>query len=385
MIPGDDRKITRGYNRAGGVLVKGGESKGVGYEALPAGGPLLLLVLTRPLTPRNKKPDDVLQKKDGGIVVGRILKLDAETIEILVNGEKELPPDLHRELNPYTVYKIRLDRIDKSSGEARLGAGRVLHGQRPVLRRDPGVRGSRAARQERSRRRRRSGATRPTTRTRGPSFEEAKRLAAEKKYEQANNHCQMVVEKYSDTPYFDEAKKLVARIAEEIAKENADKKAQLAEKKDDQKKKVDQLKENQEKDLLTKTAELIDEGGRHFLEGLDGEAKNLTRGERAWKAAEVALLTAHRNVEYLLKSNDVDTIKRAKELERQIDHLLVRVYYRLGRMWAVELSYPTALEWLNKAMKVPHDEQMDRQINEILLTISQLKMRERAAEQGVLG
>ena len=51
-------------------------------------------------------------------------------------------------------------------------------------------------------------------------------------------------------------------------------------------------------------------------------------------------------------------------------------------MWAVELSYPTALEWLNKAMKVPHDEQMDRQINEILLTISQLKMRERAASKG---
>ena len=110
--------------------------------------------------------------------------------------------------------------------------------------------------------------------------------------------------------------------------------------------------------------------------------KNLTKAERAWKSSEVALLTAHRNVEYLLKSNDLETIKKAKDFERSIDAVLVKVYYRMGRMWAVELAYPTALEWLNKALKVPHDEQMDRQINEILLTISQLKMRERAAGKG---
>jgi len=37
-------------------------------------------------------------------------------------------------------------------------------------------------------------------------------------------------------------------------------------------------------------------------------------------------------------------------------------------------------QWLNtRGVKEPHEEQMDRQINEVLLTISQLKMRERAA------
>ena len=344
-------------------------------------GAVVLAVLTLPLHAQDKKPDDVLQKKDGGIVVGRILKVDAETIEILVNGEKEPRRISTRELNPYTVYKIRLDRIDKTSGEARLSLGEfcMANGLYYAATREF----EEAARLDKSleekAKKRRDEAHNEDARSK---FEEAKRLAAEKKYEQANNLCQMVVEKYSDTPYFDEAKKLVAKIAEDIAKENADKKAQLAEKKDEQKKKIEAAKENQEKDLIGKTAEMIDEGGKLFLEGLDGEAKNLTRGERAWKAADVALQTAHRNVEYLLKSNDVDTIKKAKELERQIDHVSVRVYYRLGRMWAVELSYPTALEWLNKAMKVPHDEQMDRQINEILLTISQLKMRERAASKG---
>ncbi|MBI3855268.1 MAG: hypothetical protein HY293_06220 [Planctomycetes bacterium] len=213
-------------------------------------------------------------------------------------------------------------------------------------------------------------------------FEEAKRLAAEKKYDAANQLCQGIIEKYSDTPYFQEAKQLVAKIAEDIAKENADKKAQLGDKKNEQEKKVAAMKEGQEKDIVSKTAELIDEGGKFFLEGLDGEIKNLTKAERAWKSADITLQNAHRNVEYLLKSNDLETIKKAKEFERQIDAILVKVYYRLGRMWAVELSYPNALEWLNRAMKIPHDEQMDRQINEILLTISQLKMKERAAGKG---
>ena len=49
----------------------------------------------------------------------------------------------------------------------------------------------------------------------------------------------------------------------------------------------------------------------------------------AWKAADVALLTAHRNVEYLLKSNDVDTIKRAKELEAE-NARLKRMYAELA-------------------------------------------------------
>ena len=328
-----------------------------------------------------KKPDDVLQKKDGGIVVGRILKLEAETVEILVNGEKDARRISLRELNPYSVYKIRLDRIDKSNGEAHLSLAEfcMANGLYPpavkefdeAARLDPAL--AEKAKKRREEAHNEDGRAR---------FEEAKRLAAERKYDDANRNCQLLVEKYSDTPYFEEAKKLVAKIAEDIAKENEAKKKQIEDKKEEKEKKKLAVAESQEKDILTRTAEMIEEGNKLWLEGLDGEAKNLTRAEKGWKGAEIALLNAHRNVEYLLKSNDLETIKKAKDFERAIDSILVRVYYRLGRMWAVELSYPTALEWLNKAMKVPHDEQMDRQINEVLLTISQLKMRERAAGKG---
>jgi tetratricopeptide (TPR) repeat protein len=328
-----------------------------------------------------KKPDDVLQKKDGGIVVGRIQKLDADNVEILVNGEKDARKISLRELNPYSVYKIRLDRIDKSSGDAHLALAEFCMANGLYA---PATREfEEAARLDKSleekAKKRREEAHNEDGRAR---FEEAKRQAAEHKYDDANRTCQVLVEKYSDTPYFEEAKKLVAKIAEEIAKENEAKKKQIEDKKEAQEKKKAAIAENQEKDVLTKTAEMIDDAGKLWLEGLDGEAKNLTRGEKAWRGAEIAILSARRNIEFLLKSNDLETLKKAKEMERACDSILVKVYYRLGRMWAVELNYPVALEWLNKAMKVPHDEQMDRQINEVLLTISQLKMRERAAGKG---
>lgn len=345
-------------------------------------GALFVAALALPVPAQEtKKQDDVLQKKDGGIVVGRILKLDAESVELLVNGEKDARKIWLRELNPYSVYKIRLDRIDKSSGEAHLTLAEFCMSNglySPATKEfDEAARLDKNL--EEKARKRREEAHNEDGRAR---FEEAKRQAAERKYDDANKSCQLLVEKYSDTPYFDEAKKLISKIAEDIAKENEAKKKQLEDKKDEKEKKNLALKENQEKDLINRTGEMIEDGGKLFLEGLDGETKNLTRAEKAWKAAEQSLLGAHRNIEYLLKSNDVETIKRAKDFERASDLILVKVYYRLGRMWSVELAYPTALEWLNKAMKVPHDEQMDRQINEILLTISQLKMRERAAGKG---
>jgi len=345
-------------------------------------GALFLAALALPLPAQEtRKQDDVLQKKDGGIVVGRIQKLDADSVEILVNGEKDARRIFLRELNPYSVYRMRLDRIDKTSGPARLALGEYCMSSglysAATKEFDEAARLDKSL--EEKAHKRREEAHNEDGRAR---FEEAKRLAAERKYDDANKTCQMLVEKYSDTPYFEEAKKLISKIADDIAKENELKRKQLEEKKDEKEKRNLALKENQEKEILNRTAEMVDDGGKLWLEGLDGEIKNLTRAEKAWKAAEASLLGARRNIEYLLKSNDIETIKRAKELERASDAVLVKVYYRLGRMWAVELAYPTALEWLNKAMKIPHDEAMDHQINEVLLTISQLKMRERAAGKG---
>ncbi len=342
----------------------------------------VLLTTALPLAAQEgKRPDDVLQRRDGGIVVGRVLRLDADTVEILINGEKEPRRLGLKDLQPYSVYRLKLDRADKSNGPSRLALGEFCIANGLYF--QAAKEFEEAARLDKSLEekalKRREEAHNEDGRAR---FEEAKRLATELKYEDANKICQVLIEKYADTAYGEEARKLVAKVAEDVAKANEAKKLQLQEKKEAKAEAKAQVLEKQEKDLVARTADLIEEATKSWLDGLDAEPKNLTRADKSWKASEAGLLQAKRNAEALLKSADVEVVRKAKELDAAADVILVKTYYRLGRMWAVELSYPTALEWLNKATRVPHDAAMDHLLNEVLLTISQLKMRERAAGRG---
>jgi tetratricopeptide (TPR) repeat protein len=325
--------------------------------------------------------DDVVQKRDGGILVGKILKVEADFIEMLVQGEREPRKIYTREIMPYNVYEIRLRRIDRKSAPARIDLGEFCMSQglyataarefEEAMKLDPSL--------SDSCRKRKEDARNDDARSK---LEEAKKLYAEKRYRDANEILHILLERFEDTPFFKEAKDLVAKITEDVQKENEEKKQQIDDKKkatEDAKAKV---KEDQEKTLLNQAADFMEQAQRAWLEGLDHEAKNLTKADRAWKATEAALLEARRRVEVALKSNDVENLKKAKEMEKGIDHALVRACYRLGRLWATELNYADALAWLNKAMKIPHDEAMDRLINEVLLTITQLQMRKRAAGAG---
>lgn len=344
---------------------------------------LAVLLLALPAAAQDKKQDDVLQKKDGGLLVGKVLKLEVDSLDILVNGEREARRLYYRDLMPYSVYKVRLDRVDKSSGAARMELGEFC--MATGLYTQAGREFDEAARLDKGleakAKKRREEALIEDARSK---FEEAKKHHQKKEHEEAIKLLNFLLDaRYEGTPYPAEAKALLAKIADEVKAEKEELQKQLAAKvaaKDAQKAAA---AANQEADLFNRTVALFEEAQRDWSEGLEHEGKGgLSRADRAWKAAEAALLGAKRNVDAMLKSNDVDTIKKGKDLDRQADGMLCRVYYRLGRLWAVELSYPTALEWLNKAMRVPHDEAMDRLINDVLLTISQLKMRERAAGRG---
>jgi tetratricopeptide (TPR) repeat protein len=328
-----------------------------------------------------KKPDDILQKRDGGILVGRILKLDGDWIEFFANGEKEPRKVSTKDLMPYSVYRMRLERVDKKNGQARydLGDYCMTHGLYAIAAREFAEAGTLDKALEEKSKKKAEEAHHEDGRSK---YEEAKRLSQLRQYAQAQELVRLLIDKYSDTPFAKEAKDLDAKMAEEIAKENEIKKKQLEEAlkaKEDQK--VQQAV-NQEKSMASAVVEEIDRAQKAWAEGLDHEPKNLTKADRAWRAAEISLVRAKALIGELLKSNDVETIKKAKDLDRQTDVLLVRTYYRLGRMWAVELSYTTALEWLNKGLRVPHDEQMDHLLNELILHISTVKIRERAAGRG---
>ena len=342
---------------------------------------LLAALLSLPLWAQDaKKQDDILQRRDGGILVGRVLRIEGDSIDILVQGEKEARRISARDFMPYSIYRLRLDRIDKGSAAARMDLGEfcMTNGLYAQAAREFEEAAKDAAVAEKAKKRREDAHNEDAR----SKFEEAKKHAAKKEWDEAVKLLHVVIERYESTPYHKEAKDLQAKIAEEIKADNEAKKAQLAKKKEDEANKVAQVQQNIEADLFARTVAMIEEAQKAWAEGLDAEPKNITKADKAWRASEFALLAAKRNIEMMLKSNDVDVLKKAKELDKQADHWLVRTYYRLGRMFAVELNYPTALEWLNKAARVPHDEGMDRYINEVILTISQLKMRERAAGRG---
>ncbi|HXX92295.1 MAG TPA: hypothetical protein VEN81_01595 [Planctomycetota bacterium] len=350
-------------------------------KAIPRGTILLLAVCLPTLAQDPKKPDDILQKKDGGLIVGRVLKMDADTVDFLAKDDKEPRKIALRELMPYSVYRLRLDRIDKKSGMARMDLAEfcMANGLYSTATREfeeaAAIDGSLSDKAKK----RRDEAHNEDGRAK---FEDVKKLHLRKEYEEAKNIVRLLIEKYADTPYAEEAKKEDAKMAEEIAKENEDKKKQLQQQAQAQADAGAKKAEDQLKVTIARTVELLEEAQKAWAEGLEHEAKNLTRADKAYRAAEMALLAAKRNIEILLKSNDVAVLQKSKDLERQVDPWLVKTYYRLGRMWAVELAYPTALEWLNKGMRTPHDDQMDHLLNEMTLTISQLQMRQRAQGKG---
>lgn len=331
--------------------------------------------------PQDSPREEVVQKRDGGILVGRILRIGSDHLEMLVQGEREPRKVYFREILPYNLYDLRRRRIDPASAPARMELAEFCMSQ--------GLYGPAAREFEEAARldpamaekalKRRDEARHDDARTK---LEEAKKLYVEKKYREANDLLHILLERFEETPYFKEAKDLVAKIAADVQKENEEKRKQLEEKKKAAEEARARVREEQEKVLLAQAADFVEQAQKAWQEGLDHEPKNLTKADRAWKAAELALGEARRRVEAVLKSNDVENLKKAKEIEKQIDYWLVRTYYRLGRLWGTELNYPDALTWLNKALKVPHDEPMDHLINELLLTLTQLQMRRRAAGAG---
>jgi hypothetical protein len=345
----------------------------------------LLLATLIGLTAQDAKKtsqDDVLQKRDGGLLVGKILKVEANGFEVLVNGEKEPRHLLYKDLMPYSVYRARLDRIDKNSGAARMELGDFCSSQglfaQAVREFEEAGRLDKAL--EAQAKKKRDDAHNEDARSK---FEEAKKQHQKKDYEEAVKLLHQLLEaRYEGTPYQAEAKTLVAKITEEVKAEKEEIRKQIEAAQAKKEAAKENVKAQQEADLFNRTVAMLEDAQKAWGEALDNEAKNQTKAEKAWKAAELSLLAAKRNVDAMIKTNDVELIKKAREIDKQADLWLARTYYRLGRLSASDLNYPMALEWLNKASKLPHDEAMERQINEVLLTITQLKMRERAAGRG---
>lgn len=346
----------------------------------------LALIVSLLLCVQDKKPkDDVIQLKDeagGGLKVGRIVKIDDTGIDLQVKDQAKPIRIDFKDMMPYSVYRIREARIDPKDGKALLDLADFCRANQLysiAIRKYEEARAADSSLEEKAK----AKIAETRNEDAGNKFEAAKKYSLAKDWQRASDLLTNIIENYADTPYIEDAKKEVEKITEAIKKENEEKKKMLEEKKKADEAKVAKSKEELEKIQLAQVLDQLKEAEAAWNEGLDWEGKtNITKADRAWKSAEAKLLAAKKNLEILLKSSDVEILKKSKDIDKQADDWLVKVYYRLGSLWACELNFSLAKEYLNKSLKVPHDQMMDRLINEVLLTVNQLQMRQRAAGKG---
>ncbi|HEU4338448.1 MAG TPA: hypothetical protein VFS19_00130 [Planctomycetota bacterium] len=340
----------------------------------------MTIALLVAVTPQDKPQYDVLELKGEGstLLVGKIVNVTETTIEFTTKDGKQMTLDLSQ-IHPASVYKDRAARIDPKNADEHwtLGDYCKTNGLYPFA----GEEYDKAAaldakykdRAKRAKEEMRSEDARS-------KFERAKRFGAERKYADALDLLKQLTEKYTDTPYAEEARKELDKLAAEVAKDNEAKKAELEEKKRRKEDELAKAAENAEKADFKKSQDLVVDARTAWNEGLDWEAKaNLTKADKAWKVSDAKLTAARTLCERLEKSNDVNMIKAAKDHEKEIDGWIVRTCYRLGRLWATELNYTEAIGWLNKGLKLEPDNHL---LNEVLLTLTQLRMRKNAQGGG---
>ncbi len=322
-----------------------------------------------------KDQDDIVQGKDGTLFVGKILSASDASIDMQLKTGGKVTLEF-KNLVPDSVYRVKADRIDDKSAKAHfdLGDWCLANGlfssaigeydKAAALDKDLADKAKK----------KKEEAFNEDARTK---FEEAKRLIATKDYEGAEKLLSMLLTKYKDTPWAKEAQSEVAKVAAEIAKENEAKKKQLEDKKKAEADAAGKKGEEGDKALLSGTTGAIEDAKKSWGEGLEWEGRgNLTKADRAFKTGEGRLAIGKRNTELLAKSNDVNSIKQAKELDKELDLWLVKTYYRLGRMWAVELNYPEALMWINKGLRISPE---DEDLKSTLRTLSELEMKRRSS------
>ena len=342
---------------------------------------VMAIALLVAAAPQDKAQDDEIQLKgsEGKILVGKVTNITDTTIEITLKKDGKAQTLDISMIHPVSVYRIKAARIDATSATAHWDLGDYCKSNGlfafagEEFDKAAAIDGGLKDKAKRAREEMRGEDART-------KFEQAKRFGAEKKYSDALDLLKQLTEKYSDTPYAEEARKELDKLAAEVAKDNEVKKAELEEKKRKKEEELAKAAENAEKADYKKSQDLVVEARTSWNEGLDWEAKgNLTKADKAWKASDAKLTASRTLCEKLEKSNDVNMIKSAKDLEKDVDAWIVRTCYRLGRLWATELNYTEAIGWLNKGLKLEPDNHL---INEVLLTLTQLRMRKNAAGGG---
>jgi len=270
----------------------------------------MILGLLAAVAPQERAQDEVVQLKGEGttLLVGKVTSINDKTIEMTLSKDgRSVTLDIAM-VHPVSVYKVRAARIDPKNAQEHWALGDYCKANKlfPYAAEEFEKAAAIDATLKDKAKRAKDEMRGEDARTK---FEEAKKLGAQKKYADALDLLKQLVERFSDTPYFEEAKKELEKLTADVAKENEAKRAELEEKKRKKDEDLAKAAENAEKADLKRAQDFITEARTSWNEGLDWEGKaNLTKADKAWKVSDGKLAAARALCEKLEKSNDVAMI-----------------------------------------------------------------------------
>jgi tetratricopeptide (TPR) repeat protein len=298
---------------------------------------------------------DMLQKKSGSFVEGKVLEVTEKGVRIRLaeGGEATLA---FEDLDPYTVYRIRDKRLretNKVDAGARFALGRYAmeNGLYDIGRRDmdDAVKMDASLKSEADR-----VAAEVEEKDSAKMYEDGMAAMKAGDFPGALLKFQSLVDNFPTSKFVEEAKKSLASATAEIEKENAKKKELL----DSLTKKKAEAKaakvEEGVKGKLDAALKAYDDARRLNAEGLEHEGNTaVSKADKAWRAAEAALFTCKDLVmEVAAGTKDVEVLANSKKLDMECDGMLVVIYGNLGHLWAVERYYKEATKWLNRALAI---------------------------------
>jgi tetratricopeptide (TPR) repeat protein len=319
--------------------------------------------------------EEVVQLKSGELVKGKVLKMDDKGIHLELGTGKEMFYG-YEMVNPYSAYDLRRKRLNKQSVEDHLAMADFCkrNGLLPYAVSHLKEALSRAPERKEEIQAIQKEIEAEDAKQKLKKAREIIEQKAEKRYEEAAGALHEIIEKYFESPYAEEARKLEERLTEEVKRLRKEREAAVEAAKRDQEA---ARKDKENKEAIEKSGAAILDAEKMWLEGLDLEAQNSSpRAVAIWTAAEAKLLFAKANIEASLKKvKDPDTIRRLSDQSKEADRWLVRIYLALGRNVAAEnLDFIQSIRWINRALKIDPDNEKAYDLK-LLVTETAMKIR----------
>lgn len=316
--------------------------------------------------------DEILHKKNGELVRGKPTRFDDKGImmKLSPNSEVFFP---YEQLNPVSAYELRRKYMDKESFDQHLSLARFC--RRFELYRDAVNHLQEALRRAPEERKEELEAEINEVRSEdaGKKVKRAKEILSNqeaRRYAEASRLLREVMDKYADTPYFEEAKALDLKLAEAIKETSKNPPRKEPEKAPE----VPSGERPKPDELAARISATFEEVEKLWHQGLDQETQ-ATQPDRAfvpWTQAEGRLVDLKSVVQHKIKEKG-NADPATEPALKQIDQWLIRLYLSMARL-RLELVQPAeALKNCNKGIKLspdhPHLNQLKVAITEILLRI----------------